>query len=944
LLDGVVNLVGLIPGVGNVLKVLIDTVKALVDCLVLPVPSQIGGLGDCQCAGNGTVCSDKFPATCNKPANSVISCVDGTATACETGCSDGKCISSDCICASDVPKCGSSFPAKCTLLPNALYTCENDKPPKLLEVCDGLACATNGARSFCMDPCKCKDSNKACGSSFPVSCGLEKTALYTCSGVDTIPSALINCTLGCEFTTPDNRCTVDHSADVNAITSMLDTIIGTMNSNLRANNLTLVAFPPLVSLLSGVEANLTHTTDPKDLQPVLEAVNSAVNSLTHVFNDVKPPLDAINPTTQPLSLISNGTLSNLVQSICQCPRTNGSDCVGALELYRDYVASAQARTKLLGVGAMLAPLTRVSQDLTTSAQEFNVALPVENIAALNESASLLNKIIGYTSGNVQQYGNISDSVMLVYDSAKEVVVCKGLAASQFADKCSAYTDRLNGVLSDFIQFIETNIGFIPVVGPLIVNPLLDALRHLLIDIQNGVATALGGVVSLLNALVQVLNVVSPPSSTNVVRDYLLRLVGIMAVPAECGGLKDRCSGLFKIVHMITDGCLNLIGQIPLAGILIKPTLEPVLNGLLDALQKGVASAIKVALDLLDGVVKVVGLIPGVGNILKVLIDTVRALVDCLVVQVPSQLGGLDGCTCAGNGTVCSDRFPASCNKPANSVISCVDGTATACGTGCIDGKCADDDCKCTGDALKCGSVFTAKCKLLSNALYTCKDDGPPELFEVCDGLACATNGSMSFCMDPCKCKGVNKACGSSFPESCGLETTALYTCSGVDTIPSAPINCTLGCEFTTPDNRCTVDRSADVNAITSMLDTIIGTMNSNLRADNLTLVAFPPLVSLLSGVEANLTHTTDPKDLQPVLEAVNSAVNSLTHVFNDVKPPLDAINPTTQPLSLISNGTLSNLVQSICQCPRTNGSDCVGALKLYRDYVASAQARTKLLG
>ncbi|KAF9943437.1 hypothetical protein BGZ70_005975, partial [Mortierella alpina] len=190
---------------------------------------------------------------------------------------------------------------------------------------------------------------------------------------------------------------------------------------------------------------------------------------------------------------------------------------------------------------MLAPLTHVSQDLTTSTKEFDMALPVGNIAALNESATLMNKIIGYTSGNVQRYGNISDSVMLVYDSAKEVVVCKGLNATQFLDKCSTYTDRLNGVLSDFIQFIETNIGLIPVVGPLIVNPLLDALRHLLIDVQNGVATALGGVVSLLSALVQVLNVVSPPSSTNIVRDYLLRLVGIMDVPAECGGLKDRCS-------------------------------------------------------------------------------------------------------------------------------------------------------------------------------------------------------------------------------------------------------------------------------------------------------------------------------------------------------------------------------------------------------------------
>ncbi|KAF9942045.1 hypothetical protein BGZ70_006188, partial [Mortierella alpina] len=143
-------------------------------------------------------------------------------------------------------------------------------------------------------------------------------------------------------------------------------------------------------------------------------------------------------------------------------------------------------------------------------------------------------------------------------------------------------------------------------------------------------------------------------------------------------------------------------------------------------------------------------------------------------------------------------------------------------------------------------------------------------------------------MDPCKCRGSNKVCGSAFPESCGLEKSALYTCSGVEAMPSDPINCTLGCEFSSPDNRCIVNRSAEISALTGVIDIILGTMNNNLRANNLTLVAFPPLVSLLNEVEANLTHAKDPTELQSVLESVNSAVNSLTHVFKDVKPPLEA--------------------------------------------------------
>ncbi|KAF9936164.1 hypothetical protein BGZ70_006817, partial [Mortierella alpina] len=104
-------------------------------------------------------------------------------------------------------------------------------------------------------------------------------------------------------------------------------------------------------------------------------------------------------------------------------------------------------------------------------------------------------------------------------------------------------------------------------------------------------------------------------------------------------------------------------------------------------------------------------------------------------------------------------------------------------------------------------------------------------------------------------------CGSAFPESCGLDKSSIYTCSGVETMPSDPINCTLGCELSSPDNRCMVDRSADIKDLTSVIDTIIGTMNNNLRANNLTLVAFPPLVSLLNEVEANLTRAKDPTEL-----------------------------------------------------------------------------------
>ncbi|KAG0209993.1 hypothetical protein BGX28_009772 [Mortierella sp. GBA30] len=410
-----------------------------------------------------------------------------------------------------------------------------------------------------------------------------------------------------------------------------------MNASLQSNNLTLVAFPPLVALLTEVQSNISKAgNNLTALTSIVGSASSAVGSITQVFLDTEPLLKAYSAIIFGLSNVSDGTLLLLVQGISNCSGTTASDCVGALDLYHSYADSAQARTKVLGVGAKAAIMTQVSTDLRSVTAYIDYVLATGNVSILAAAGSELNRIIGYTTGNVQMYGNISDSVTLVYESAKEVLRCQGFNTTLFANKCSVYTDRLNGVLVDFIQFLQGNIGQIPVIGTLILNPLLGTLQALLTDLQNGVATAVGGVVSMLSATLKLVNIVTPAAETNDIRDYILRLLGIINVPGECGGLTNPCNGLFMIVHLITDATLNLVGAIPLLGFLVKGTLAPVLNGLLSALQSGAAGTIQSALGLVSSALGVVSIVPGMGTItsvLKILIDAAKSLVDCMVVHL-----------------------------------------------------------------------------------------------------------------------------------------------------------------------------------------------------------------------------------------------------------------------------------------------------------------------
>ncbi|KAG0253214.1 hypothetical protein BGZ95_006394, partial [Linnemannia exigua] len=152
------------------------------------------------------------------------------------------------------------------------------------------------------------------------------------------------------------------------------------------------------------------------------------------------------------------------------------------------------------------------------------------------------------------------------------------------------------------------------------------------------------------------------------------------------------------------------------------------------------------------------------------------------------------CTCPapGNDPICGADLPAECNADHNKIYQCPGGTGTEpkvlaiCepGTVCIKkdspegAACGGDTCDCDGTGEVCSSAFKDECGLEKNAIYKCTPGGKAEKVKNCDATeSCVKLDDGPVCVNnDCKCPEDGTVCGKVFPQSCGLTTTALYTC------------------------------------------------------------------------------------------------------------------------------------------------------------------------
>ncbi|KAK3808768.1 MAG: hypothetical protein J3Q66DRAFT_80794 [Benniella sp.] len=195
--------------------------------------------------------------------------------------------------------------------------------------------------------------------------------------------------------------------------------------------------------------------------------------------------------------------------------------------------------------------------------------------------------------------------------------------------------------------------------------------------------------------------------------------------------------------------------------------------------------------------------------------TVKTACDngCSVIESAADQcnSGPDPCACQDTDTVCGSAFPTSCNLSSDTLYSCSAAGATqslteTCEFGCIvqdgpdqcDSETVPPECLCDRALDTCGSRFPETCGYYATTLYTCAglDETPAEKTNCTSGCTESATGD-DICTDPCLCDGTNDRCGSSWPESCSLSGTSLYTCSAAGEAPQESTNCTFGCIQTT---------------------------------------------------------------------------------------------------------------------------------------------------
>lgn len=172
----------------------------------------------------------------------------------------------------------------------------------------------------------------------------------------------------------------------------------------------------------------------------------------------------------------------------------------------------------------------------------------------------------------------------------------------FADKCSAYGDRLQGALANIIEWIQKALNNIPVIGPIFTTPILEAIKQVAITLQNGGGAAVGRVVGMLVGILNMFGLVPDADSSGESQtDGILALLGIADVAGDCGGKKARCMGAIEIAKILIQSLVDyIIGNIPFG---FGKLLAPVINGIVDAIAKGLNAVSSAGIGIVIGALK-----------------------------------------------------------------------------------------------------------------------------------------------------------------------------------------------------------------------------------------------------------------------------------------------------------------------------------------------------
>ncbi|KAF9399059.1 hypothetical protein BGZ94_005819, partial [Podila epigama] len=126
-------------------------------------------------------------------------------------------------------------------------------------------------------------------------------------------------------------------------------------------------------------------------------------------------------------------------------------------------------------------------------------------------------------------------------------------------------------------------------------------------------------------------------------------------------------------------------------------------------------------------------------------------------------------------------------------------------------ECTVDPCKCTNGEAACGSAFPDSCKLDKTSLYKCtggKGSDPRDPVK-CESGECIAQPGDDVCKpvppNNCKCKDAEAVCGSVYLDECKFDKDTLYTCSAAGADPVPGPKCVAGCLIKPGPDECAPD-------------------------------------------------------------------------------------------------------------------------------------------
>ena len=234
--------------------------------------------------------------------------------------------------------------------------------------------------------------------------------MYNCPAVDAAPVLASVCVAGCYASHPQASCKKECATAVNTATGQITKVIVAMTALLPTNNLTNVAYTPLIATLNDVSANLTAAKDDlmalaKVAAPAGVTVDSALRLLTTALAYFR----TLNFMTSVALNPSIPDLQTLIQKVVSCANNNATDCAEIFAMYRRVAAAVN--TKATVTNEMTSQLVAITSALEKT-------LTTGDTSTLRTTGQTFGALIGKTAGNAAKYVDFSNSLLYINAALK----------------------------------------------------------------------------------------------------------------------------------------------------------------------------------------------------------------------------------------------------------------------------------------------------------------------------------------------------------------------------------------------------------------------------------------------------------------------------------------------------------------------------------------------